>query len=298
MKKKTIIVLVIVAVIVVGGASGIYANAQHQHQLKVAQEYKAKVTAEEKQVNDLQKSFKVTDSNAEGIVSELSKLKVTTKEAKALQTKTLESDKQEFVNLEKQNIKKLTLPVNDKRFSEISSLQANVKAIQVALTQVKSQTSIFTSAQIKDYTAQLNPLLNTENTQISKLIAAQQAAQKAAQKAAQQAQQNQAVNNASTHSSNTGSNGGSSYNSGSSYSGSTGSSNYSSESTGGSTSSTSGSSNSGSNMSTWTQVGNDASGGGKGNVTYHDNSNGNQYDQNGNLIGNTGGGIFDYSKNP
>lgn len=291
MTRKKIILAVIVAIIVIGGVGGIYVHAQHQHQLKVAQENEAKVTAEEKKVNDLQKSFKVTDSNAEGIVSDLSKLKLITKEAKDLQTKTLELDKQEFMNLEKQMIKKLTIPVNDKRFSDIPSLQANAKAIQLELNKIKSQTNIFTLAQTKDYTTQLNTLLNVENAQISKLTAVQKTKQEAIQKAAQQAQQNQTSNNASNNSSYNGPTGGSSYsgssyNGGSTYNGSNNSS-YSGET-----------SNSGSNMSTWTQNGNDASGGGNGNVTYHDDSNGNQYDQNGNLIGNTGGGIFDYSKNP
>ncbi|MGV8956385.1 hypothetical protein [Lactococcus lactis] len=169
MNKKTIIFLVIAAVIIIGGATGIYVNAQHQQQLKIAQEYKLKVTREKKQITDLQKNFKVDDSKAEGIVSDLLKLKVSTKEAKELQTKIVELDKQEFVNSEKQKIKKLTIPVNDKRFNEISSLQANVKAIQTELTKVKAQTSIFTSAQIKDFTTQLNILLKTGNTQISKL---------------------------------------------------------------------------------------------------------------------------------
>lgn len=169
MNKKTIIFLVIGAVIVIGGATGIYANAQHQQQLKIAQEYKLKVTREKEQINDLQKNFKVDDSKAEGVVSDLLKLKLSTKEAKELQTKIVELDKQEFVNSEKQKIKKLTIPVNDKRFNEISSLQTNVKAIQTELTKVKAQTSIFTSAQIKDFTTQLNILLKTGNTQISKL---------------------------------------------------------------------------------------------------------------------------------
>lgn len=169
MNKKTITFLVIGAVIVIGGATGIYVNAQHQQQLKIAQEYKLKVTREKKQINDLQKNFKVDNSKAEGIVSDLLKLKVSTKEAKELQTKIVELDKQEFVNSEKQKIKKLTIPVNDKRFNEISSVQANVKAIQTELTKVKAQTSIFTSAQIKDFTTQLNILLKTGNTQISKL---------------------------------------------------------------------------------------------------------------------------------
>lgn len=117
----------------------------------------------------LKKNFKVDDSKAEGIVSDLLKLKLSTKEAKELQTKIVELDKQEFINSEKQRIKKLTIPVNDKRFNEISSLQANVKAIQTELTKVKAQTSIFTSAQIKDFTTQLNILLKTGNTQIPKL---------------------------------------------------------------------------------------------------------------------------------
>lgn len=169
MNKKTIIFLVIGAVIVIGGATGIYVNAQHQQQLKIAQEYKLKVTREKEQINDLQKNFNVDDSKAEGVVSDLLKLKLSTKEAKELQTKIVELDKQEFVNSEKQKIKKLTIPVNDKRFNEISSLQTNVKAIQTELTKVKAQTSIFTSAQIKDFTTQLNILLKTGNTQISKL---------------------------------------------------------------------------------------------------------------------------------
>lgn len=65
MNKKTITFLVIGAIIVIGGTTGIYVNAQHQQQLKIAQEYKLKVTREKKQINDLQKNFKVDDSKKE-----------------------------------------------------------------------------------------------------------------------------------------------------------------------------------------------------------------------------------------
>lgn len=78
MKKmnKIIIGIVITLLVIAGGSYGIYANVQHQKEVKLAEQHKKKVAKEEKQVNDLQKTFDFRKDNAQEILKNLSDLKL------------------------------------------------------------------------------------------------------------------------------------------------------------------------------------------------------------------------------
>lgn len=192
MKKmnKIIIGIVITLLVIAGGSYGIYANVQYQKEVKLAEQHKKKVVKEEKQVNDLQKTFDVRKDNAQEILKNLSDLKLTTNKAKKIQEKFCNADKQQFVELENEIISGLTISDKDKKFSEISSLQENVKAIQNELGKVEKMTSIFTDKQIKVFTDKLNALIKSENNQITQLqkIAKEKSELEATAKAQQEAE--------------------------------------------------------------------------------------------------------------
>ncbi|MGL9972463.1 hypothetical protein [Enterococcus sp. DIV1420a] len=169
-KRNKIIIVGVIALLIIGGGSyGIYTNVQHQKEVKFAEQHKKKVKKEEKQVNELQKTFDIKKNNAQEVLKNLSDLKLTTNESKKLQEKFVNADKQKFVVLENEIIAGLAISDKDKKFSEISILQANIKVIQNELNKLKGMVSIFTEQQIKGFTDKLNAMLKTENSQINHL---------------------------------------------------------------------------------------------------------------------------------
>jgi hypothetical protein len=169
-KKSRIMPGVVVGCLIIGGGGyGIYANTQHQEQVRQEKLHTKKVNQEKKQVDMLQGKFKVTDKTAIETFNKISDLKLTTQEAKDLQEKFIREDKSKFDQLEKQNISKLKISNTDKQFTDIKALEANVSALQTELEHLKTMAVIFTEKEQNAYSEQLNELIKLDKAQITQL---------------------------------------------------------------------------------------------------------------------------------
>ncbi|MBS7576097.1 MULTISPECIES: hypothetical protein [unclassified Enterococcus] len=167
--RKIILGIITLGLLLCAISYGIYSNIQYQNEVKLAQKYKQKLIQEKQEINRLQKNFSVENTNSQTVFNELSKLKLSTKEAKLLQLKCIKLNKKDFSNLENKIISELFISDKDKRFNEISNLQTNTKSIQIEIDKINNMTEIFTKVQINEFTQKLKNMLNVENAQIASL---------------------------------------------------------------------------------------------------------------------------------
>ncbi|HGL7552887.1 TPA: hypothetical protein ACKB1L_001630 [Streptococcus pneumoniae] len=290
--KKVIISSVAVGVVLVLGF-GWY--SYNQQQAKIVQLEKDSKSDKE-QVDKLFESFDASSDESISKLKELSETSLKTDAGKDYLNNKVKESSKAIVDFHLQKGLAYDVKDSDDKFKDKATLETNVKEINKQIDFIKKVDKTFKQENLEETLKSLNDIVDKYQKQIE--ILKKQEEEKAAKKAKESSSQSNSSGRASNESYNGSSNSNVDYSSSEQtnrYSNNYGGQDYSSSgnsSTNGGSSEqySSSNSNSGVNNGYYTKYKNI---GADGYVrdTYHNESNGDVFDENGNYLGNTGGGI-------